>query len=67
MKQGFWTVRTMALIGAILFGAYGLFSVQEQWSLGGDYAARAIGHLVAYLVVGAIFGAVLAWFLPAEK
>jgi hypothetical protein len=60
----FWTARTMALLGAVLFAAYGIFGLQAEWALGGDYASRAVGSLVAYAAVGAILGAVMARFLP---
>jgi hypothetical protein len=60
----FWTIRTMALLGAVLFAAYGILELRTDWALGGDYAYRAVGGLVAYAAVGAIFGAVIARFLP---
>jgi hypothetical protein len=61
MAHDFWTVRTVALLGAVLFAAYGVFGLQAEWALGG--ASRAVGSLVVYAAVGAIFGAVIARFL----
>jgi hypothetical protein len=60
----FWTIRTMALLGAVLFAAYGVFGLQADWALGGDHASRAVGSLVAYAAIGAIFAGVIALFLP---
>ena len=57
-------MRTMALLGAVLFVAYGAFGLRAEWALGGDYASRAVGGLVAYAAIGAIVGAVMARFLP---
>jgi hypothetical protein len=67
LSPDFWTIRTMALLGAVLFAAYGVFGLRAEWALGGDYASRAVGSLVAYAAVGAIFGAVIARFLPARR
>lgn len=64
LAPDFWTVRTMALLGAVLFAAYGVFGLQAEWDLGGDYAARAVGGLIAYAATGGIFGAVMGRFLP---
>jgi hypothetical protein len=60
LPSGFWTVRTMALLGAVLFAAYGAFGLQ----LDGRNTARVVGGLVAYAAIGAILGAVMARFLP---
>jgi hypothetical protein len=64
LTPGFWTVRTMALLGAGLFAAYGIFGQRAELALGGDYAARAVGGIIAYAAIGGIFGAVMARFLP---
>ncbi len=64
LPAGFWTIRTMALLGAVLFAAYHMFELRSEWTLGGDYASRAVGGFVAYAAIGAIFGAVIARFLP---
>jgi hypothetical protein len=48
----------------VLFAAYHIFELRSEWALGGDYASRAVGGLVAYASIGAIFGAVIARFLP---
>jgi hypothetical protein len=60
----FWTIRTMSLGGAVLFAAYGVFAQRADLALGGDYAARVFGGLIAYAATGAIFGAAMAKFLP---
>jgi hypothetical protein len=60
----FWTIRTMALLGAVLFAAYHIFEQRSEWALGGAYASRAVGGLVAYAAIGSFFGAVIARFLP---
>jgi hypothetical protein len=60
----FWTVRTMALLGALLFVAYGVFGARAELALGGDHASRAFGGLVAYAAIGAVVGAIMARFLP---
>jgi hypothetical protein len=62
----FWTIRTMALLGAVLFAAYGVFGLQAELALGGDYASRAVGSLIGYAAVGAIFGAVMARLMPRQ-
>jgi hypothetical protein len=63
----FWTTRTMALLGTVLFAAYGVFGLRVEWAHGGDYASGAVGSLVVYAAVGAIFGAAMARFLPAKR
>ena len=52
IHPGFWTVRTMALLGAILFVVFGILS------------GNSVGGLVANAAVGAIIGGVVARFLP---
>jgi hypothetical protein len=37
----------MALLGAVLFAAYHIFELPSEWALGGGYASRAVGGLVA--------------------
>jgi hypothetical protein len=63
----FWTVRTMALLGAVLFAAYGAFGLRAEWAFGRDYASRAVGSTIAYAAVGAIVGAVMASFLHSKR
>jgi hypothetical protein len=55
MGQGFWTVRTVALLGAVLFVTFGIFA-----------GANGVGGLIANAAIGAILGAVMAKFLPRQ-
>jgi hypothetical protein len=63
LAPDFWTVRTMAFLGAVLFAAYGVFG-QPEWAIGGNYASRAVGGLIAYAATGGLVGAVMSRFLP---
>jgi hypothetical protein len=49
-NDAFWTVRTMALTGPILFVAFG--------------AVAGVGGMLPNAAIGAILGAVMARFLP---
>lgn len=53
LDPDFWTARTMALLGAVLFVAFGIFA-----------GANGVGGFVANAAIGAIFGAVIARFMP---
>lgn len=55
--------------GALITGTYGLLRLTEQWNLGGEYAFRASGTLLAHVLVGAFIGFVISglWFSVTQR
>ena len=56
----------MALLGAIIMVTYG-FATNDHLAFEGDRFMRSIGILAAYAAVGAIVGAIIGRFLPAQN
>src|SRR5438094_4746417 len=46
--------------GALTTGAYGMLRLGEQWNIGGEHAFRASGTLLAYVLLGAFIGLIVA-------
>jgi predicted membrane protein len=67
MRQELRTVPRMALVGAMVALVVGVFRVQDNLASGGEFGARMIGELVAYAVMGAIFGSLVGWFLRSRS
>jgi len=48
---------------ALISGAYGMLKLGEQWNIGGEYAFRASGTLLAYVLIGAFIGLIISGLL----
>ena len=66
MNAEFWTIRRMALLGAIIMVTYS-FATNDHLACRGDRFMRSIGNLVGYAAAGAIVGAIIGRFLPAQN
>jgi DNA-binding FrmR family transcriptional regulator len=54
--------------GALITGAYGMFRLSDQWTMGDEHPFQASGALLAYMLVGFFVGLLISglFFLPTQ-
>jgi hypothetical protein len=66
MTGAFWTIRRVALLGAVLGAIYGCFDMAGTVVVGRNWATVLV-RLSVDALLGALLGALIGRFLPANR